>query len=184
MISPFSLLKCLLFILSLSLYQVISGLGKPTDSQEKDTLLPSFAVKLDGGFLVILGTSKWINDQENVVRKTERAYLPSVFNSFAALLHWTPLKNQCDKLWFHGLITFKIRFHWETIEAVWLRYLPEIVSQNFCFPPSSLSPISASPTLFVSFHRLCLRYWRSGKSLWACESTILDWEITRCFLLT
>ena len=29
-----------------------------------------------------------------------------------------------------------------------------------------------------------LRYWRSGKSLWACESTILDWEITRCFLLT
>ena len=110
MISPFSLLKSLLFILSLSLYQVISGLGKPTDSQEKDTLLPSFAVKLDGGFLVILGTSKWINDQQNVVRKTERAYLPSIFNTFAALLHWIPLKNQCGKLWFHGLITFKIRF--------------------------------------------------------------------------
>ena len=92
-ISPFSLLKCLLFILWLSLYQVISGLGKPTDWQEKDTLLPSFAVKLVGGFLVILGTSKWIKDQQNLVRKTEREYLSSLFNIFEALFHRTLLIN-------------------------------------------------------------------------------------------
>jgi len=37
---------------------VISGLGKPLEEQGKETLLPSFAVKLDGGPFLILGISR------------------------------------------------------------------------------------------------------------------------------